>query len=124
MNKKQKANLIGAGTVTGSLLMFGLIFGGVGAKDTAVTDPINNNTTIIEEGTDPTVEELQNALQIMKNREAEYAAQIEQANQLLAEQANQANYSDYDDDDEYEEHEEHEREEHEEHEEHEEYEDD
>ena len=45
----------------------------------------------------------------MKNREAEYETQIQQANELLAEQANQAmTYDEYedDDDDEYEEHEE------------------
>ena len=66
-----------------------------GAKDTAVVEP--PTTTIIQENSDPTVEELQNALQIMQNREAEYAAQIQQANELLAEQANQASYSEYED---------------------------
>ncbi len=100
MNKKQKANVIGAGTVTGLLLMLGLAFGGVGAKDnTAVTEPVST-LTINQDGSDPTVEQLQETLQVMQNREAEYAAQIEQANQLLAEQANQqASYSEDDDDD-------------------------
>ena len=105
MNKKQKANLIGAGTVTALLLMLGLAFGNVGAKDTAVTEPASNRITI-QDQTNPSVEQLQQELQAMQNREAEYAAQIRQANELLAEQAKQTTYTEHEEDEAHE-HEEH-----------------
>lgn len=107
MNKKQLSNLLGAGTVTAVILLTALLLGSrpgesitSGGAEAQMTP---TSVTLESEN-----EMLRQAIEQYQQREAAYAAQIEQANQLLSEQT-PPTYDDddygYDDDDDHEEYE-------------------
>ena len=105
MDKKQIANLLGAGTLTGLILASIFLFGQGRFDNTSaleqqtMTNPVIVEVeplaeTVIEPITDPNAEALQaqneqlhQALQTMQEREAAYQEQINIANDALAEQA-------------------------------------
>lgn len=99
MDKKQLANLLGAGTLTGLILASILLFGQGRLNDSssALETQTMSNPVIVEVEqpvTDPNAaalqaqnEQLQEALQTMQERETAYQEQIDIANQALAEQA-------------------------------------
>jgi len=91
VNKKQIMNLLGAGTVTALLVVTGLLFGGR-SFDMEVAD---NETGIVQTlmvSGDSSLEaenaQLRDAVIELQQREEQYVAQIEQANQLLQENNN------------------------------------
>ena len=127
MSKKQLMNLIGAGTMTALIVITGLLFNG-GVIGSASADNLSSNQAITLEG-DAALQaenaQLRDAVIQLQDREAQYAAQIDEANQLLQEQSTAAAaYGGEYEEEEYEEEEEEEEEEYEEHEEHEEGEED
>ena len=96
MDKKQIANLLGAGTLTGLVLASVLLFGqgqldaSAAADNTAASQPAIVEVAAPSTDGDPLQvqnDQLQEALQTMQEREAAYQEQIELANEALAEQA-------------------------------------
>ena len=96
MNKQQITNLLGAGTMTALIVGIGMLLSN-GGQPTASADQPENLVASTELVMDDTAA-MRQTIRELQAREAEYAAQIELANQLLAEQNNNATY----DDDEYE----------------------
>ena len=123
MDKQKLVNLLGAGTVAAVVLSMVLVFGGGWGSTSAVDSPTTDNVQVVPldsyNSLEQENEQLRQALDTMTDREAQYQAQLDQANQLLNEAAAPASGRAYED----EEHEayEHEEDEHEEYE-HEEYE--
>ena len=111
MNKNQIMNLLGAGTMTLLIVITGLLFN-AGVIGSASADSISSDVQTVMMDGEAAVQaenaQLREAIVELQNREAQYAQQIDQANQLLQEQNTAATYGG-----EYEE-EEHEEEEHEE----------
>lgn len=106
MDKTKIANLIGAGSMTTLMITLALLFGGGwGTADasggtTTVTEqpalvvPVDNADPLQQQN-----QQLQDALQLMQEREAIYQSQLDEANAALTAQSN-ASYGG-----EYEEHE-------------------
>ena len=103
MDKQKLVNLLGASTVTAVLLIIMLAFGGewngggstavdaASAPDTNVqVVPIDSYNALEQEN-----EQLQEALDTMIDREAQYQTQLDQANQLLDEAAAPAYEEEY-----------------------------
>ena len=108
MNKKQKINLIGAGTLTALIAVAGFSFNSGGVRAVAA-DAFSSTGQSILLSEDAAIhaenDQLRDAITQMQDREAQYAQQIEQANVLLQEQS-QAGYGEGEEHEEHEEHEE------------------
>jgi ribosomal protein S7 len=111
MTKQQITNLTGAATIVALVVAIGLLLGGVNRPTaTAQSEPAPVTQPVVVDDLQAENAALQEMVTTYQAREAEYAAQIELANELLAAPA--AAPAAYTDDDAYE----HEHEEHEEHE--------
>lgn len=130
MNRQQMTNLIGAGTITGVLLLIAFLFGGgprIGNAQAAQSSPQTVQIEAAPQDAAPQDAatlaqqnaELRQAVDTLLAREQQYADQLQQANDALAQQAAPAGEYGYEEDEEHEEYEEYEdHEEHEAYEEH------
>ena len=91
MNKNKIMNLIGTGTAVGALLIIAALFSNGGFGNFATASQAGGNEPITLEVTSGEAEaaletqnaQLQEALTIMQEREAEYQAKLDEANNML-----------------------------------------
>ena len=87
MDKNKILNLIGTGTAVGALLIIAMLFsnGGFGneASTTSAAEPAEQAVQVDTADLEAQNAQLQEALTVMQQREAEYQARINEANDML-----------------------------------------